>query len=173
MLPPGLSFNAVSAKARAASRSARLPRAYWDWEDMLEANAGGFFPTTPSTNLLQGLQVALELLAAEGLPAVFRRHRQAAAATRRCVAHWGFDIQPRRAAEASASLTAVRLPEGCSADRLRALILARSAVSLGNGLGSATSTGRRCWACWRRSKWAWARPASRIGAAAWNRPLRR
>jgi alanine-glyoxylate transaminase/serine-glyoxylate transaminase/serine-pyruvate transaminase len=135
MLPPGLSFNAVSAKARAASRSARLPRAYWDWQDMLEANASGFFPTTPSTNLLQGLRVALDLLAAEGLPAVFRRHQQAAEATRRCVAHWGFDIQPRRAAEASASLTAVRLPEGCSADRLRALILARSAVSLGNGLG--------------------------------------
>ena len=135
MLPPGLSFNAISGKAQAASRSAALPRAYWDWQDMLEANAAGFFPYTPATNLLQGLRVALDLLAAEGMEAVFRRHARAAAATRACVAHWGFDIQARSAAEASASLTAVRLPEGYSADRLRALILARAAVSLGNGLG--------------------------------------
>ena len=135
MLPPGLSFNAVSEKALRASRSARMPRAYWDWADMLEANASGFFPYTPATNLLQGLKVALALLAAEGLDAVFRRHAQAAAATRRCVAHWGFEIQARHLAEASASLTAVRLPEGHSADRLRGLVLARSSVSLGNGLG--------------------------------------
>ena len=135
MLPPGLSFNAISGKAQAANRSATLPRAYWDWQDMLEANAAGFFPYTPATNLLQGLRVALDLLAAEGMDAVFRRHARAAAATRSCVAHWGFDIQPKSEAEASASLTAVRLPEGHSADRLRALILARSSVSLGNGLG--------------------------------------
>lgn len=135
MLPPGLSFNAISGKARAASRSAGLPRAYWDWQDMLDANAAGFFPYTPATNLLQGLRVALDLLAAEGMGAVFSRHARAAAATRACVAHWGFDIQARSVAEASASLTAVRLPEGQSADRLRALILARASVSLGNGLG--------------------------------------
>jgi alanine-glyoxylate transaminase/serine-glyoxylate transaminase/serine-pyruvate transaminase len=135
MLPPGLSFNAVSEKALEASRSARMPRAYWDWQDMLEANAAGFFPYTPATNLLQGLKVSLALLAAEGLEAVFQRHAQAAAATRACVAQWGFEIQARRVAEASASLTAVRLPEGYSADRLRALVLARSSVSLGNGLG--------------------------------------
>jgi alanine-glyoxylate transaminase/serine-glyoxylate transaminase/serine-pyruvate transaminase len=135
MLPPGLSFNAVSEKALRVSRSARMPRAYWDWQDMLEANATGYFPYTPATNLLQGLQVALALLAEEGLEAVFARHAQAAAATRRCVAHWGFDIQARHEAEASASLTAVRLPEGHSADRLRARVLARSGVSLGNGLG--------------------------------------
>jgi alanine-glyoxylate transaminase/serine-glyoxylate transaminase/serine-pyruvate transaminase len=136
MLPPGLSFNAVSAKALRAGRSARLPRAYWDWQDMLEANAGGFFPYTPATNLLQGLKVALTLLEAEGMEAVFRRHAQAAAATRRGVSHWGFEIQALREAEASASLTAVRLPEGHSADRLRAVVLARSGVSLGNGLGA-------------------------------------
>jgi alanine-glyoxylate transaminase/serine-glyoxylate transaminase/serine-pyruvate transaminase len=135
MLPPGLSFNAVSAKARRASEAARMPRAYWDWQDMLEANATGYFPYTPATNLLQGLKVALALLAEEGLEAVFARHAQAAAATRRCVAHWGFETQVLHEAEASASLTAVRLPEGHSADRLRALVLARSSVSLGNGLG--------------------------------------
>jgi alanine-glyoxylate transaminase/serine-glyoxylate transaminase/serine-pyruvate transaminase len=135
MLPPGLSFNAVSEKALRASRSARMPRAYWDWQDMLEANADGFFPYTPATNLLQGLKVSLALLAAEGLDAVFARHAQAAAATRRCVGYWGFEIQARHVSEASASLTAVRLPDGHSADRLRALVLARSSVSLGNGLG--------------------------------------
>ncbi len=112
-----------------------MPRAYWDWQDMLEANATGYFPYTPATNLLQGLKVALALLAEEGLEAVFVRHAQAAAATRRCVAHWGFETQVLHEAEASASLTAVRLPEGHSADRLRALVLARSSVSLGNGLG--------------------------------------
>jgi alanine-glyoxylate transaminase/serine-glyoxylate transaminase/serine-pyruvate transaminase len=135
MLPPGLSFNAVSGKALRASRSARLPRAYWDWQDMLDANAAGFFPYTPATNLLQGLKVALELLEVEGLSGVFRRHTEGGEATRRCVSHWGFDIQARRAGEASAALTAVRLPEGYSADNLRAVVLARSGVSLGNGLG--------------------------------------
>jgi alanine-glyoxylate transaminase/serine-glyoxylate transaminase/serine-pyruvate transaminase len=135
MLPPGLSFNAVSAKARAAAATARLPRSYWDWEEMIAANAGGFFPYTPATNLLQGLKVALDLLAAEGLDTVFARHRRAAEATRAAVAHWGFETQCRNPAEHSASLTAVRLPEGHSADRLRAEILARSNMSLGNGLG--------------------------------------
>ena len=135
MLPPGLGFNAVSDKALAASRTARLPRAFWDWEDMLAANAKGYFPYTPSTNLLQGLKVAIELLHAEGLDAVFARHDRAAEATRRCVQHWGFEIQCRDPAAWSSSLTAVRLPEGHSADGLRAEILARSNMSLGNGLG--------------------------------------
>lgn len=135
MLPPGLSFNAVSPKALAAASTARLPRAFWDWSDMLAANQNGFFPYTPSTNLLQGLRVALDLLEAEGLPAVFRRHRRMAEAVQRCVQHWGFEIQAADVNEASASLTAVRLPSGFSADGLRAEILARSSVSLGNGLG--------------------------------------
>ena len=135
MLPPGLSFNAISDKALAASRSAKLPRAFWDWEDMLAANEKGFFPYTPSTNLLQGLKVAIELLQAEGLDNVFARHDRAAEATRRCVRHWGFEIQCRNPAEHSASLTAVRLPEGHSADTLRAEILKRFNMSLGNGLG--------------------------------------
>ena len=135
MLPPGLSFNAVSAKAVAASNHARLPRSFWDWSDMLAANANGFFPYTPATNLLQGLKVAIELLHEEGLDAVFARHARAAEATRRCVRQWGFDIQCADPDAASASLTAVRLPDGTSADRLRAEILARCNMSLGNGLG--------------------------------------
>jgi alanine-glyoxylate transaminase/serine-glyoxylate transaminase/serine-pyruvate transaminase len=135
MLPPGLAFNAVSAKARAAARDARLPRAYWDWEDMIAANAQGYFPYTPATNLLQGLKVALDLLREEGLAAVFVRHDLAAEATRRCARHWGLEVQCAEPADMSSSLTAVRMPEGYSADALRAAILERSSVSLGNGLG--------------------------------------
>ncbi|HWJ73608.1 MAG TPA: aminotransferase class V-fold PLP-dependent enzyme [Kaistia sp.] len=135
MLPPGLSFNAVSDKARAAARSARLPRAFWDWEDILAANRTGYFPYTPSTNLLQGLRVALDLIDEEGLEAMFERHLRAAAAVRRCVAQWGFEIQALDPGEASPSLTAVRMPSGHSADQLRSGILDRSSVSLGNGLG--------------------------------------
>jgi len=135
MLPPGLSFNAVSAKARAAAERARMPRSYWDWEEMLAANRTGYFPYTPATNLLQGLRVALRMLLDEGLDAVFTRHRRAAEATRAAVGHWGFETQCRTEAEHSASLTAVRLPEGHSADALRAEILRRSNMSLGNGLG--------------------------------------
>jgi alanine-glyoxylate transaminase / serine-glyoxylate transaminase / serine-pyruvate transaminase len=135
MLPPGLSFNAISDKALAASKKARLPRAFWDWEEMLAINERGFFPYTPSTNLLQGLKVAIDMLHEEGLDNVFARHDRAAEATRRCVRHWGLEIQCRNPHEYSSSLTAVRLPEGASADALRAEILARSNMSLGNGLG--------------------------------------
>jgi alanine-glyoxylate transaminase/serine-glyoxylate transaminase/serine-pyruvate transaminase len=136
MLPPGLSFNAVSDKALAASRSAKLPKCFLGWDEMLASNATGFFPYTPSTNLLQGLKVALDLLHAEGLAQVFARHDRAALATRRAVEHWGFETQCRKEAEYSSSLTAVRLPEGHSADELRREILARANLSLGNGLGS-------------------------------------
>src|ERR671917_2464898 len=135
MLPPGLSFNAISDRALAASRTAKLPRSFWDWEDMLAINEKGFFPYTPSTNLLQGLKVAIDLLHDEGLDNVFARHDRAAEATRRCVRHWGLEIQCRNPAEHSSSLTAVRLPEGHSADALRAEILERCNMSLGNGLG--------------------------------------
>ncbi len=135
MLPPGLSFNAVSPKALAAAKNARLPRAFWDWEDMIAANANGFFPYTPATNMLQGLKVAIDLLHDEGLDNVFARHDRAAEATRRAVRHWGFETQCADPARHSSSLTAVRLPEGHSADRLRATILERSNMSLGNGLG--------------------------------------
>jgi alanine-glyoxylate transaminase/serine-glyoxylate transaminase/serine-pyruvate transaminase len=135
MLPPGLSFNAVSPKALAAAKTARMPRSFWDWEEMLAANDKGFFPYTPSTNLLQGLKVAIDILQEEGLDNVFARHDRAAEATRRCARHWGLEIQSRNPAEHSSSLTAIRLPDGHSADALRAEILRRSSMSLGNGLG--------------------------------------
>lgn len=135
MLPPGLAFNAISAKARHAATKATLPRSFWDWADMLSANEKGYFPYTPATNLLQGLRVALDLLQSEGLDNVFARHRCAAEAVRRAVRHWGFDTQCRNPGEHSASLTAVILPPGYSADRLRQAILERCNLSLGNGLG--------------------------------------
>jgi alanine-glyoxylate transaminase/serine-glyoxylate transaminase/serine-pyruvate transaminase len=138
MLPPGLSFNAISEKARKAAKAAKMPRSFWDWEDMLASNATGYFPYTPATNMLQGLKVAIELLHAEGLEAVFDRHKRAAEAVRRAVRHWGFEIQCRNPAEYSPSLTAVILPQGHSADGLRAEILKRSDVSLGSGLGPLT-----------------------------------
>lgn len=135
MLPPGLSFNAVSDKALAATRTARLPCSYWAWDEMLGPNERGYFPYTPGTNLLQGLKVAIDMLNEEGLANVFARHDRAAEATRRAVRHWGFEIQCANPDEYSSSLTAVRLPEGHSADGLRAEILERCNMSLGNGLG--------------------------------------
>lgn len=135
MLPPGLSFNAVSDKALATTKTARLPRSFWDWDEMIAANKTGYFPYTPATNMLQGLKVAIEMLHEEGLDNVFARHDRAAEATRRAVRHWGFEIQCQNPAEYSSSLTAVRLPEGHSADGLRAEILERCNMSLGNGLG--------------------------------------
>ncbi|MCA3597694.1 MAG: aminotransferase class V-fold PLP-dependent enzyme [Methylobacterium sp.] len=135
MLPPGLSFNAVSDKALKASKAARFPRSFWDWEEMIAINAKGYFPYTPATNLLQGLKVALDMLDEEGLPQVFARHDRAAEATRRAVRHWGFETVCAKSSDYSSSLTAVFLPEGHSADNLRKIILERSNMSLGNGLG--------------------------------------
>jgi alanine-glyoxylate transaminase/serine-glyoxylate transaminase/serine-pyruvate transaminase len=135
MLPPGLGFNAVSAKALAASRSAQLPRAYWDWQAMLAANPSGFFPYTPATNLLFGLREALCMLREEGLDNVFARHRRLAEAARRAVRAWGLEILCAEPTEYSHSLTAVLMPEGRNADELRRVILDRFNLSLGNGLG--------------------------------------
>ncbi len=135
MLPPGLSFNAISEKAKAAGKTAGLPRSYWDWKPMLAANATGYFPFTPSTNLLYGLDAALAMLLDEGLENVFSRHDRHAEATRRAVAAWGLETQCAEPAEYSSSLTAVRVPEGHSADALRATILEKYNMSLGNGLG--------------------------------------
>ncbi|HEY3179288.1 MAG TPA: aminotransferase class V-fold PLP-dependent enzyme [Casimicrobiaceae bacterium] len=135
MLPPGLSFNAISAKALAASKSAKLPRSYWDWNEMLAVNASGYFPYTPATNLLYGLHEALEMLFAEGLDAVFARHARLAEATRRAVRGWGLDILCADPAEYSASLTAIVMPDGHNADALRSVILDRFDLSLGQGLG--------------------------------------
>jgi alanine-glyoxylate transaminase / serine-glyoxylate transaminase / serine-pyruvate transaminase len=136
MLPPGLGFNAVSKKALAASQTARLPRSYWDWEAMLETGRTGFFPYTPATNLLFGLREALTmLLDEEGIPAVFRRHARHAEATRRAVAGWGLEVLCVDPREYSNSLTAVLVPDGFDADRLRDIILEVFDMSLGTGLG--------------------------------------
>lgn len=136
MLPPGISFNAVSAKARQASKSAKLKRSYWDWEEMIAANATGYFPHTPATNILYGLDEAMKMLIdEEGLDNVFKRHKRLSEATRRCVRHWGLEIQCADENHYSDSLTAVRLPDGHSADALRSAILSNFNMSLGNGLG--------------------------------------
>jgi alanine-glyoxylate transaminase/serine-glyoxylate transaminase/serine-pyruvate transaminase len=130
-----LSFNAVSQKALAASQSAKSPRSYWSWEDMLRANEGGHFPYTPATNLLFGLQESITMLLEEGLENVFARHARLAEATRRAVRAWGLEMLCRDAAEASNSLTAVLMPEGHDADAFRKVVLERFDMSLGNGLG--------------------------------------
>jgi len=135
MLPPGLSFNAVSEKAIAASRSARLPRAYWRWDEMIAMNRQGYFPTTPATNLLYGLHEAIAMLREEGLPSVFARHARHAEATRRAVRGWGLDILCRNPDEYSNALTAVVMPDGHDADAFRRTVLARFDMSLGTGLG--------------------------------------
>jgi len=135
MLPPGLSVNAVSEKALAAAETAKLPRSYWDWRPMLAANATGYFPFTPATNLLYGLDAACDMLLEEGLDQVFARHDRHAEATRRAVQAWGLEIQCAEPRHYSSSLTAVRVPEGHSANALRTTILERFNMSLGNGLG--------------------------------------
>jgi alanine-glyoxylate transaminase/serine-glyoxylate transaminase/serine-pyruvate transaminase len=135
MLPPGLGFNAVSEKALAASKTSKMPRAYWDWDEILKANKAGFFPYTPATNLLYALREALEMLREEGLENVFRRHQRYGDATRAAVRAWGLDILCEEPSEYSNSLTAVVLPEGHNADRLRNIILEKFDMSLGTGLG--------------------------------------
>ena len=135
MLPPGIGFNAISDKALEASKSARLASSYWDWEPILGANARGFFPYTPPTNLLYGLREALRMLEEEGLEAVFARHDRHAEATRRAVRAWGLEILCEDEREYSSVLTAVMLPEGHDEAELRRLILERFDMSLGAGLG--------------------------------------
>ena len=135
MLPPGLSFNAISRKGMDASANARLPRSYWDWKEMLAANVNGYFPYTPATNLLYGLHEALEMLFAEGLPQVFARHDRFAEATRRAVRAWGLEILCVNPAEYSSALTAVLMPDGHNADAFRKIVLERFDMSLGQGLG--------------------------------------
>ncbi|HEY5738862.1 MAG TPA: aminotransferase class V-fold PLP-dependent enzyme [Gammaproteobacteria bacterium] len=135
MLPPGLSFNAISAKALAAAENSTLPAAYWRWQPMLDNNARGYFPYTPATNLLYGLREALRMLHEEGLENVFARHRRHGEATRRAVRAWGLEVLCLEAEEYSDALTAVLLPEGEDADRLRQVILERFDMSLGTGLG--------------------------------------
>ena len=118
-----------------ASRTAKLNRSYWDWQPMLQANESGFFPYTPATNLLYGLREALRMLEEEGLPEVFRRHARHGEATRRAARAWGLELNCADDREYSNSLTAIRTPDGHDADRLRAVILERFDMSLGQGLG--------------------------------------
>src|SRR5678810_306686 len=136
MLPPGLSFNCISPKALAAAKSARLPRSYWGWEEMIASGKSGYFPYTPATNLLYGLREALTmLLEEEGLDAVFARHQRHAEATRRAVRAWGLEILALDQREYSPSLTAVLVPAGHDADRVRKTVLEAFDMSLGTGLG--------------------------------------
>jgi alanine-glyoxylate transaminase/serine-glyoxylate transaminase/serine-pyruvate transaminase len=135
MLPPGLGFTAIGERALAASRTARLPRSYWAWEPMLAANARGYFPYTPATHLLYGLREALRMLGEEGLDAVYARHRRHAEATRLAVRAWGLEVLCADEREHSPTLTAVLLPAGHDADKVRAIALDRYDLSLGTGLG--------------------------------------
>ena len=134
MLPPGLSFNAISEKALSASKSAKLSRSYWDWKEMLAPNRTGFFPFTPATNLIYGLQEALTMLQEEGLSNVFDRHHRHGKATRAAVQAWGLEIVCKDPNEYSNSLTAAFVPDGHDADRLRNIILEKFDMSLGAGL---------------------------------------
>ncbi|HET9467546.1 MAG TPA: aminotransferase class V-fold PLP-dependent enzyme [Vicinamibacterales bacterium] len=135
MVPPGLGFNAISEKAIAASAKAKLPKSYWNWDEMLKSNTTGFFPYTPATNLLYGLREALRMLDEEGFDNVLHRHTRHGEAARAAARAWGLDIVPENPAEYSNSLTAVYTPEGHSADRLRQIILEQFDMSLGTGLG--------------------------------------
>ncbi|WP_425083712.1 pyridoxal-phosphate-dependent aminotransferase family protein [Ruegeria profundi] len=134
MLPPGLSFNAVSDRALEHSKSVNMPRSYWDWHDMIEPNQKGFFPYTPGTNLLYGLNEAIDMLHEEGLENVFARHSRHGAATRAAVQAWGLEVLCARQGQESGVLTAVKVPEGHSADVFRATTLEHYDISLGNGL---------------------------------------
>jgi alanine-glyoxylate transaminase/serine-glyoxylate transaminase/serine-pyruvate transaminase len=135
MLPPGLGLQAISEKALKAAAAARLPRSYWDWGPMLQANKGGFFPYTPPTNLLFGLRESLKMLLEEGLDKVFARHDRLGEATRRAVRAWGLELLCLNPEEYSSSLTAVLMPPGHDADAFRKIVLERFNMSLGNGLG--------------------------------------
>jgi alanine-glyoxylate transaminase/serine-glyoxylate transaminase/serine-pyruvate transaminase len=135
MLPPGLSFVALSPRALAASESARLPHSYWSWRDHLEFNKRGFFPYTPATNLFFGLNEALSMLREEGLPTVLERHARLAGATRAAVSAWGLEGYALEPSESSNALTAVMMPNGLDADEVRRIVLEQSNMSLGTGLG--------------------------------------
>ncbi|WP_035663872.1 alanine--glyoxylate aminotransferase family protein [Bradyrhizobium sp. Ec3.3] len=135
MLPPGLGFNAISEKALTASKDNKMPRSFWDWQEMLKHNNAGFFPYTPATNLLYGLKEALEMLKEEGFDNVFARHKRLATACRAAVEAWGLEVLCQNPAEQSPVLTGVLMPPGHDADRFRKITLEKYNVSLGSGLG--------------------------------------
>ncbi|MBA2779129.1 pyridoxal-phosphate-dependent aminotransferase family protein [Billgrantia kenyensis] len=137
MLPPGISFNALSEKAIEASRHNRMPKSFWAWDEILEANRNGYWPYTPSTNLLYGLNEALDMLLEEGLDHVFARHQRWAAGVRTAVAAWGLDVQCLDPDVYSPVLTGVVMPDGIDADAVRKIIYERFDLSLGMGLGKA------------------------------------
>ena len=134
MLPPGLSFNAISEKAILTSKGSSMRRSYWDWQEQIEANKSGSFPYTPATNLLYGLKEAINMLHEEGLDNVFKRHDRHAKATRAAVQAWGLEVLCQEEMDYSNVLTAVKLPDGHNADELRKIILENFNMSLGNGL---------------------------------------
>ena len=134
LLPPGLSFNAISQKALEVARNGGMPRSYWDWYDQIQANKNGAFPYTPATNLLYGLEVAIEILHEEGLDAVFARHDRHAQTTRNAVQAWGLEVLCQNPESYSSSLTAVVVPDGHDADAFREIVLKNFNMSLGNGL---------------------------------------
>ena len=134
MLPPGLSFNAISEKAILISKKSGMQRSYWDWQEQIEANKSGSFPYTPATNLLYGLKEAINMLHEEGLDNVFKRHDRHAKATRAAVQGWGLEVLCQEEMDYSNVLTAVKLPDGHNADELRKIILENFNMSLGNGL---------------------------------------
>jgi alanine-glyoxylate transaminase/serine-glyoxylate transaminase/serine-pyruvate transaminase len=136
MLPPGMSFNAISDKALAASKTSKLPTSFWSWDDMLTMNKVGFFPYTPATQMLQGLAVGIEMLHEEGLDNVFARHHRLAEATRRAVRTWGLEIMCKDPKYYSPTITAVMLPEGHNADALRSLALDTFNIAYGASFGA-------------------------------------
>jgi alanine-glyoxylate transaminase / serine-glyoxylate transaminase / serine-pyruvate transaminase len=134
MLPPGLGFTAMSEKALAAAKTNKMPRSYWDWQEMLKPNASGFFPYTPATTLIYGLREAITMLLEEGLDQVFARHQRLGAATRAAVRGWGLEVLCLDPAEYSPVLTAVLMPPGHDADQFRKVVLENFNMSLGTGL---------------------------------------
>jgi alanine-glyoxylate transaminase/serine-glyoxylate transaminase/serine-pyruvate transaminase len=135
MVPPGLSFTAISAKALAAAETSKSQRSYWDWAPLVASNKTGFFPYTPAINLLFALNEALTMLLEEGLPNVYARHERYAEATRRTVRAWGLELQCDDPKAYNPGVTAIRVPDGHNADNLRTVILNKFNMSLGNGLG--------------------------------------
>jgi alanine-glyoxylate transaminase/serine-glyoxylate transaminase/serine-pyruvate transaminase len=135
MLPPGLSFNAISKKAIEAGKTSKMPKSFWRWDDMVAMNEKGFFPYTPATNLIYGLKEALAMLSEEGLETVFCRHQRLAEATRRAVRAWGLELCALDPAEYSATVTTILLPQGFDEVAFRALVLEKFNMSLGAGLG--------------------------------------
>ena len=134
MLPPGISFNAVSDKALAASKQSKLPKAFWGWDEMIAVNKSGFFPYTPATNIIYGLAAAIDMLHEEGLDNVFARHHRLAEGTRRAIRAWGLEILCRDPKQYSSTITAIMMPEGHNADRFREVALENFDISYGMGL---------------------------------------